>query len=292
MTSISDTSFYNKASSEKLGWEPEWFGAKGFGKSLEEAVKSFQKEYGLKQDGLVGPMTYARIYTQVEADRHQTQNKIIICGKEVDIDWEKVDNTLYKLPKDNYKHHFDKRNPVQIVTHWDATTSAKSCFNILSKRGISTHFVIDNDGAIYQMVDVNDIAWHAGGFNKNSIGIDLSNAFYLKHNKTYEKMGFEPRPVITSNIHGRDLGEHLGYYPAQLKAYKELLKVLCSEFEIELNVPLDNEGNLLLKELPEDEKKDFKGLLCHYHLSSNKIDCAGLELDKIVNEIKKETRND
>ena len=46
---------------------------------------------------------------------------------------------------------------------------------VLEKRGISTHFVIDNDGTIVQLVDCNDIAWHAGNrkVNNASIGIDL-----------------------------------------------------------------------------------------------------------------------
>jgi hypothetical protein len=281
---LKDKSFYNKMSSEKLGWDPSWFGTTGFGPKLESAVRQFQKEHGLEQDGLVGPMTFSRLYTEFTADDYE-ENYIILDGEKVAISWDKVDVSRFKLPRENYGSK-RKKEAAKIVTHWDATLSAKRCYDILSKRGISSHFVIDNDGTIYQMVDPAYVAWHAGKYNKDSIGIDLSNAYYTKYNKNYEKMGFGPRPILNSWLHGRNLGEHLGYYPAQLKAYKELLKVLCTHYDIPLNVPMTKDGNLLNSMLKESEKNSFKGIICHYHLTENKIDCAGLELDKIVELLK------
>ena len=287
---IKDNSFYNLASSQKLGWYPDWFGANGFGSELTKAVISFQEENGLEADGLVGPMTYSRIFTKLHAEMENGKNFIVADGICLQIDWPKVDVDKYKLPTSNYKTINGSRDVRSIVTHWDATLSAEKCYTILKNRGISTHFVIDNDGTIYQMVDPKHRAWHAGGYNKTSIGIDLSNAYYTKYNSTYEKMGLNPRPILRSKLHGSDLGEHLGYYPEQLKAYKALLKTLCDYYDIPLEVPLNKKGGLLLKEIDgEEEKLDFSGIMCHYHLTSNKIDCAGLELDKIVKEIKEES---
>lgn len=37
---------------------------------------------------------------------------------------------------------------------------------------ISAHFVIDRDGTIYQLVSINDTAWHASQCNSRSIGIE------------------------------------------------------------------------------------------------------------------------
>ncbi len=36
----------------------------------------------------------------------------------------------------------------------------------------------------------------------------------------------------------------------------------------------------------EDAAKGrYKGIVCHYHLTRNKIDCAGLDLKSIVDEL-------
>ena len=58
-----DKDFYNKSSSDSLGWSPLWFGCKYFDEDLVKAVRKWQRENGLTGDGLVGPMTYRRIWT-------------------------------------------------------------------------------------------------------------------------------------------------------------------------------------------------------------------------------------
>ena len=178
-----------------------------------------------------------------------------------------------------------RRKPKKIVTHWDVCLSADSCRNVLKKRGISTHFVIDNDGTIVQLVDTNNIAWHASGANTDSVGIDISNAYYTKYQKVYEKRGHGPRPVITSKCHGRTLGPHLGYYPVQIEAYKALLKFLNENYNIPLVCPLDKEGKLITTVHPESAKNKYRGVVCHYHLTKRKIDTSGLELKAILEQI-------
>ena len=63
-----DKDFYNSSSAEKLGWNPSWFGCKEFDVDLVKAVQKWQKNNGLTGDGLVGPMTYRRIWTEREAN--------------------------------------------------------------------------------------------------------------------------------------------------------------------------------------------------------------------------------
>lgn len=286
---ITDTEFYNMASAEKLGWEPYWFCVEGFGSELDEAVRRFQEEHGLTVDGLVGPMTFSRIYTERISDEEETsQHNIIFDGKKIPIDWPKVDTEKYMLPSKNYKEVRGARDIHEIVTHWDATLSAKHCYNILLRRGISTHFCIDNDGTIYQMVDPKNVAWHVRGHNNHTIGVDFSNAYYLKYNDRYEKMGFPRRPILNSKVHGVALGEHLGYYPIQIKAYKKLIKTLTDYSGIPLRTPTDAKGNLMRHVYSDALHKKFEGIICHYHLTRNKIDCAGLELTKIIEEIREE----
>tara|TARA_B100000029_G_scaffold487462_1_gene543028 strand:+ start:235 stop:1140 length:906 start_codon:yes stop_codon:yes gene_type:complete len=296
--SVHDKDFYNSASAAKLGWDPTWFCAEGFDDTLVENVKDFQRKYGLDVDGLVGPATYRRATTwreSLEEDSHSVQHdeysENIICdGEEVSIDWPKVitmgEPGALVLPEDCYRESPPGREPKLIVTHWDAALSAKSCHRILSRRNISSHFVIDNDGTIYQMMDTNHVAWHAGKVNKFSIGIDFSNAFYTKYQSWYTKNNFGLRPVLTdSKVHGRKVEKHLGYYKVQIEAYKALIESLCRHYDIPLECPMDGDEYMTSYHKNSYTGK-FSGVVCHFNISKKKIDCAGLELDSILEEIR------
>ena len=59
-----DKNFYNEASASKLGWGPNWFGERYFDDKLVRAIKKWQKAHGLTGDGLCGPMTFRRLWTE------------------------------------------------------------------------------------------------------------------------------------------------------------------------------------------------------------------------------------
>jgi len=275
---------YNKRSSKKYGWHPSWFdgGLNEFNSHLIDNIKYFQMLYDLDVDGKVGPMTFRRLLA--ERDLQEPENYIIVNGEQVDIDW---DVKVELMPRNCYKTWRSKRSPKMIVTHWDATTSAEKCKRVLQARKISTHFCIDNDGVIYQYVDTNNVAWHASGVNKYSIGVDFSNAYYLKYNDYYVKKGFNKRPTCKdSRVHGIKLRPHLGYYPVQIEAYKKLIKVLCENYDIPIQTPMINDEVADAGVRSDVKRGKFNGIVCHYHASRNKIDCAGLDLKSIVNELR------
>jgi len=274
---------YNKRSSKKYGWHPSWLDDHlyKFDKELVDCIKWFQIEHSLSVDGKVGPATFRRLLS--ERDLKETKNYILVDDQCVAIDWDvKID----LMPNNCYKTWNKVRKPKMIVTHWDATTSAEKCKRVLQARNISTHFCIDNDGVIYQYVDTNHVAWHAGKVNKHSIGVDFSNAYYLKYNNYYEKKGFNKRPICKdSRIHGVKLKAHLGYYPVQLEAYRKLIKVLCEYYDIPVQTPMINKNNADFNVVDEVVKGKYSGIVCHYHVSRNKIDCAGLNLKTIVDQL-------
>jgi hypothetical protein len=276
---------YNKVTARKLGWTPKWFGATKFDSYLIDRIEEFQRIHGLSSDGLVGPATFRRIFTNREAFPG-AENRILCNGTMIPIAWDKVKVDL--LREGCYKAQAKARDPNMIVTHWDVCLSAASCKRVLERRGISTHFVIDNDGTIVQLLDCNHVAWHAGNrrVNANSIGIDFSNAYYTKYQKSYVKNGYGERPVLEESVvHGVKLKPHLGYYPAQILAYKALLEFLNKAYSIKLECPIGPDGSLLKKVFQPAVKGVYEGVVCHYHLTRKKIDTAGLELDKIIDEI-------
>ena len=67
---------YNRRSSKKLGWEPEWFGCDNIDEDLINKVKEFQQEFDLDVDGYVGPATHRRLLLEREDDDEQrSQNR-------------------------------------------------------------------------------------------------------------------------------------------------------------------------------------------------------------------------
>ena len=159
----------------------------------------------------------------------------------------------------------------------------------MKKRGISVHFAIDNDGTIYQFMDMNDIAYHAGSrkWNEASIGVEITNAFYPKYQDWYEKKGFGERPIITdASVHGKKVEKHLGFYPIQLQALQALMKAVHTATGIPLQAPLDRKGNTATKVSKPVADGRFEGFVSHYHLTNRKIDCAGLDIKNLLEGIK------
>ncbi len=84
--------------------------------------------------------------------------------------------------------NFDERRPIIIVLHATEQTSVKQSLDTLrtaNRAGkVSAHYLIGDDGHIYQLVDDDKRAWHAGGgswgaitdLNSTSIGIEIDNA--------------------------------------------------------------------------------------------------------------------
>ena len=71
-----------------------------------------------------------------------------------------------------------------LVLHHVEATSADHAIEQFTTHQVSSHFLIDESGKIFELVDENDIAYHAGvsfwkgyeGLNKNSIGVEFINS--------------------------------------------------------------------------------------------------------------------
>ena len=307
-----DKVFYNKSSQDSLGWRPQWFGCSHNDDDLVDAVKKWQKKMGLTADGLVGPTTYRRIWTEREAeisdhiphpspyargnDACDDKKYIVHNGNFIEIDWQRVvlwDEALgLDCDERSYYDYAGKpdRKPTIFVNHWDVCLSAESCALVLARRGISVHFCIDNDGTIYQLLDTQHGAWHAGNgkLNHKSIGVEISNAYYTKYQNWYVKNGFGERPVQDGAwVHGSKLDPFLDFYPVQIRALKALWKAIHNGIGIPLEAPEKN-GETSTTVDSKASRGTFKGFVSHYHLTSRKIDCAGLDICKLLDEVKEE----
>ncbi len=106
-------------------------------------------------------------------------------------------------PSPNFNDRPPLIHPDTVVLHYtdmqSASVSLQRLCDPLSK--VSCHYLIDEDGTIYQLVDLEKRAWHAGvsewkgrsNVNHFSIGIELQNPGY----EYFKEHGFwSPYPFL------------------------------------------------------------------------------------------------
>ncbi len=112
----------------------------------------------------------------------------------------------------------NQRNIEFLVFHHIEAQDAQEAIDLLKKHQVSSHYLIDDKGQIFLLVNERDIAYHAGvshfagfeGLNANSIGIELLNKDVNNHkfNKAQldsliklsqyliEKYNIEPKHIV------------------------------------------------------------------------------------------------
>ena len=81
--------------------------------------------------------------------------------------------------------NYDSRHPTMIVVHYTSNDYVDDSIQTLTSpvRKVSSHYLIDKEGQLYQLVPENQRAWHAGqsywggntDINSASIGIEIDN---------------------------------------------------------------------------------------------------------------------
>ena len=297
-----DKNFYNEASAKKLGWEPSWFGERFFDDKLVRAIKKWQKKNNLTADGMCGPGTFRRLWTERQSDIDDFKpdgcrysNFIVYNGNFYPINWDKFvlwseKGGLESKPGSYYDYSGRAERKIRyFVNHWDVCLNSTSCQRVLDRRGISVHFLIDNDGTIYQTMDLQHGAWHAGSerANRASVGVEISNAYYPKYQSWYKRNGFGERPIIDDAwVHGNKLEPFTDFYPEQIEAAKALWQAIHHATGIPYETPLSQFDKTSTKYVQDVLYGNFSGFVSHYHVSKKKIDCAGLDNKKLLDEIK------
>ena len=171
-----------------------------------------------------------------------------------------------------------------IVLHADVMPDTKSMFKLLVSRELSTHFAIDWDGTIHQLLDPIDTAFAAAEVNPYSIHIDLNNLLPNLVDKPRARAtpGGHPRrremaraPYLRPrsprlSINRRDVMSY-GYNEPQYRALIALTQLLTGLFErIQPRVPLDERGQVPLNYF--DAAEDFEGVVAHWHLTPRRWD--------------------
>jgi N-acetyl-anhydromuramyl-L-alanine amidase AmpD len=189
-----------------------------------------------------------------------------------------------------------------VVVHYDAVGSAERCFRALhDNRGLSSHFLLDLDGTIYQTLDLRERAFHARDVNDESIGIEIANIGAMSTPKLLEawyghdddgeirnlfpahaNLGRQrrddviPRPArpdpVRGSIHGSRFVQY-DFTPEQYEALALLLAGLSEAFpRVRLEAPRDARGRIPTGKLDPRKAARFEGIVGHYHLDDKKYD--------------------
>ncbi len=207
----------------------------------------------------------------------------------------------------------------QLVLHYDNIGLSKLCFEILQRRGLSVHFMIDIDGTVYQTLDLQERALHATTANSRAIGIELANLgayppadtpalakgyqpdpagkIRLKGPKDVadpriHTAGFTGRPARPAPVRGVIQGQELvqyDYTPEQYAALAKLTAALCRVFPlIKCDYPRDAAGRLVRRKLPDDALEKYRGVLGHYHIQENKTDPGpAFDWDRLIEDARR-----
>jgi N-acetyl-anhydromuramyl-L-alanine amidase AmpD len=121
--------------------------------------------------------------------------------------------------------NFNERQPVVIVVHYTAENSVEQSLHTLktanSTGRVGVHYLIGNDGKIYQMVNENKRAWQAGkgrwgaitDVNSASIGIEIDNNGH---------MPFPDAQIDSLIVLLQDLTTRLNILPTQIIGHEDL----------------------------------------------------------------------
>jgi hypothetical protein len=183
----------------------------------------------------------------------------------------------------------------KFVLHHDGVNSSKVCWNVLhNERGLSCHFLIDNDGTIFQTLDLAFMGFHAAKYNLDSIGVEFCNRGDAKKDYDFYKKLNQTRTTKLCKINGHTY-EAWDFTPAQYESMHELAAVLVRHLpELPLEYPTEPGSSKPLWDTmgPIDAlgdsipAMDFKGYIAHYHLTRRKWDPGPFNFQEFVDKLR------
>jgi len=185
----------------------------------------------------------------------------------------------------------------QFFLHHSGLYRAEDTFHVLHRqRRLSVHFILDDDGILYQTLDLREKAWHGGKNNPQSVGIEIDsrahaerfpNAYDEAHQKKHRVGSRKKRIDFVGNrwILGYEYND---------KQYITLMRlgiVLKKTFPLMsgsavgtyMDFPRNSKGRIITSELKKPHK--HSGLICHYNNSATKNDPISLDHYRLIKGI-------
>jgi hypothetical protein len=179
----------------------------------------------------------------------------------------------------------------QILVHHtggDGNGAANVFETLHNQRKLSVHFVVDDDGRVWQFLDVVEAAWHGGALNGCSVGIECNLFPFVDDNPTYysderrARTGNLPHAIGEQTLQGQR--RRVFMMPAaQVDALARLCAgiwaatALATVCKLQApRFPRTSAGAIPTQVIASPEK--HVGLIGHLHATAHKVDPAGLDL--------------
>ncbi len=176
----------------------------------------------------------------------------------------------------------------QFVIHHDGMGTSRDCFRVLhDERGLSVHFLLDNNGDIYQTLDLVECAFQAAGVNEISIGVELCSRGDKVEKGTYPEALYAKykREQKTCTINGHQWLAW-GYTEEQYESMMALGRALGRIFPgLPQVYPQDGSGEPLWATLAGDPR-EYSGYLGHYHVTNQKWDPGPWDFKRFIQSIR------
>jgi N-acetyl-anhydromuramyl-L-alanine amidase AmpD/murein DD-endopeptidase MepM/ murein hydrolase activator NlpD len=182
----------------------------------------------------------------------------------------------------------------QFVIHLDGCANAGMCFDVLhNERGLSCHFVLDNDGTIYQTLDLIDCAYHACGLNETSIGIEMCNrGNAAKEPNYYDRFPKElQREQVVCYINNEKYVA-FDFTPQQYAAMEVLGKAIAKLLPgIKLDYPHAPSGEQSWATIDPTDltsvrlRESYSGYIGHYHITNQKWDPGPFDFKRYLGKM-------
>jgi N-acetylmuramoyl-L-alanine amidase len=190
---------------------------------------------------------------------------------------------------DNPKYEAVKGVIRKFVLHHDGCFDAKMCWNVLhNERGLSCHFIINNDGTIFQTLDLGLMGYHAAQNNPDSIGVEFCNrGDAIEWPNYYSKHGLK-REITNCKINGHTIRsydftkEQYKSFDALARALTKLLPNLPVEFPQDPGAP----GKQSWGTLDGGASMGYAGYIGHYHLTNQKWDPGPFDLQAFCKRLR------
>jgi N-acetylmuramoyl-L-alanine amidase len=200
--------------------------------------------------------------------------KIILDGKEVEVG----------APVLTYRDHgmtfVGKKNtlkrelrPDVIIWHWTGgENSAETVYHTLINRNLGVTFCIDRNGVIYQFLDpiLYDPKDTEGKVGRRSISLEIANYGFRMKGQPIPTRGKDR--ILDDEVIHRTKVRCARFLPDQITSVAALTKVLCAELGIPLAFPREPSGEIALRVLTPKEQRAFKGVMGHFHKTTEKFD--------------------
>ncbi len=184
----------------------------------------------------------------------------------------------------------------KFVLHHDGVSSSQVCMNVLhNERGLSCHFLIDNDGTIYQTLDLALMGYHAAAFNSDSIGVEFCNRGILDNPDYYANAPIKHPISDDYFINGHKM-KSFDFTQQQYEAFYMLsgalvkhLPNLALEYPRDPQLPAKPAWGTIGPVTAEGDSlpmPSFAGFCGHYHLTTRKWDPGPFDFKKWIDKLR------